>query len=208
MIAVSNISKRYGKTNILKDVSFEASPGECICITGKNGSGKTTLLRILSGAMEADSGEISFYGHVTGAGKKNRKDAFFRKYSGYVPQADPLMEELSVKDNLMLYGAGKWNMDSICSRYDLKDILNKKVSKLSGGMKRRLSLAVVLLKSPPLLILDEPTSALDMYYKKEIGKELEIHKKNGGIIIMVSHDIAEIEASSRVLNLEDGRLCT
>ena len=146
MIEVKHISKHYGKKQILKDISFQVNKGERVVIVGKNGSGKTTLLRIMSGLIKPDIGEIMYCGTAI---KENRK--LFKKYCGYVPQENPLIEELSVKDNLRLWSKDKETCQNIIERFQLQDILKMQVMKLSGGMKRRLSIACSLLSNPEIL---------------------------------------------------------
>ena len=117
------------------------------------------------------------------------------------------MEELTVKDNLLLWkGRDNSVRDMIISQFELKDILSKRVSELSGGMKRRLSIACALLKWPPILLLDEPTTALDLYYKNSIGQWINEYCKMNGIVIMTTHDESEILSADRCLFMEDGKI--
>ena len=116
MIEVRNIKKSYGKRQVLKGVSFTARQGECIGIVGANGCGKSTLLGILAGSLKADFGEISYNGENP---LKNNK--VFNKYIGYVPQENPLMDKLSVKDNLKF-----WYCDS---RRSIKDDMENGILK-------------------------------------------------------------------------------
>lgn len=201
MIEVKHISKHYGKKQILNDLSFQVEKGERVVIVGKNGSGKTTLLRIMSGLIKPDMGEIIYCGKTT---KGNSK--LFRKHCGYVPQENPLMEELSVKDNLRLWSNDKENCQNIIERFQLQDILKMQVMKLSGGMKRRLSIACALLNKPEILILDEPTTALDLFYKDDILMWLKAYQNDGGVVLMTSHDETEILSADRCLVLSAGQL--
>lgn len=189
-ITVSNIRKSYGKQDILNGISFEAQSGQCVCITGRNGCGKTTLLSILSGIDKADSGEVVIEpqgGTI-----------------GYLPQVNPLLENVSVSANLKLWCQDKRNREYLIDRFELKNMLKKKVSQLSGGMKRRLSLACAMAGSPSILIMDEPTAALDIEYKKLIHDEMLKFVQSGGIIIMVSHEKEEIDMSTRCFVMQNG----
>lgn len=202
MIKVSNIKKKYGKRIVLDDISFRADGGECVAVVGRNGCGKTTLMRILAGVMRPDFGQISYF-------NKNplKNSSFFRKYCGYVPQELPLMEELSVKDNLKLWQANKSdNFGRIVKDFKLEEIMKTRVSKLSGGMKRRLSIACAFAQQPLILLMDEPTTALDIYCKEEILKWIDMFLSLNGIVIMTTHDEKEILNCSRCLVMNDGRL--
>lgn len=201
MIEVKHISKNFGKKQILNDINFEVNAGERVVIVGKNGSGKTTLLRIMAGIIKADSGEIKYFHEKA---KSNGKT--FRKYCGYVPQENPLMEELTVSDNLKLWSQNKNVKKNIIERFELQDMLKMQVSKLSGGMKRRLSIACALLTEPKILILDEPTTALDLYFKEDIMHWLEAFQNEGGVVLMTSHDVTEILSADRCLLMSAGQL--
>ena len=201
MIEVQHIAKKYGKKQILSDISCQIMQGERVVIVGKNGSGKTTLLRIMSGIIKADSGEIRYFGESI-----KRKSKVFRKYCGYVPQENPLIEDLSVNDNLLLWSKNKAIREDIIERFQLKDMLKTKVAKLSGGMKRRLSIACALLQKPAILLLDEPTTALDLYYKADILEWLEAYQNEGGVVLMTSHDETEILSADRCLIMSAGQL--
>lgn len=189
-IKVENISKSYGKQKILKNVSFDLEEGTCSCITGRNGCGKTTLLSILMGVEKADSGRVLWPA---------------RNYSiGYLPQINPLMEDMSVLDNLKLWADNKEYMQDALIRFELSEIKGKRVSKLSGGMKRRLAIACALVNKPRLLVMDEPTAALDIVYKKIIHDEMIRFMNEGGTIVMVTHEKEEIDMCHKVMVLENG----
>ena len=159
-------------------------------------------MQILAGAIQPDAGEISFFG-------KNplQKRTYFRKYVGYVPQEPPLIEELTVKDNLKLWGV--WQSEHrelLLSSFELEELLKTEVRKLSGGMKRRLSIACALAHWPPILLLDEPTTALDLYYKDNIQQWLMQYRSMNGIVLLTSHDENEILSCDRCLIMKQGKL--
>lgn len=202
MLEVSHIRKTYGKKVILEDISLKANCGECIAIVGRNGCGKTTLMQILAGALKPDAGEIRFFGN-----NPLKKSKFFPEYVGYVPQDPPLLEELSVKDNLKLWGVLKSEyFSTINSMFSLDEIMNMKVEKLSGGMKRRLGIACAIATLPSILLLDEPTTALDLYYKESIQKWLQQYREMKGIILLTSHDEKEILSCDRCMVMHQGNL--
>lgn len=200
-VEVSAVSRHYRKKQVLREISFDVESGESVVIVGKNGCGKSTLLQIMAGAQKADSGSITYFGNKVGRGKSSRK------YYGYVPQENPLFEELSVKDNLKFWGAGKKeNFDSVIEQFQLEEMLHIKVEKLSGGMKRRLAIACAFVELPPVLLLDEPTAALDIYYKESILEWLSKYKQMNGTIIMTSHEEQEIVFADRCLLMDNGQM--
>lgn len=191
-ITIDNIYKKYGKLQVLNGIRVTVKEGECTGFTGRNGCGKTTLLSILTGVEKADEGRIVFPE---------------RNYSiGYLPQVNPLLEDMSVLDNLKLWADNKSQIDKICDRYELNSIRKRKVSKLSGGMKRRLAIACALINEPKLLVMDEPTAALDIFYKKVIHDEMRDYLRRGGTIIMVTHEKEEIEMCNACYMMENGVL--
>jgi len=204
-IEIKNIAKKYRKKTVLKDVNFEAFSGQCIGILGSNGSAKSTLLSILAGIQSADNGAFLY----------EKKDLF--RYSaqraelvGYVPQGTPLIEELTAYDNLLLWydkTTLKQELESgVLKLLGINDFLKTTVSKMSGGMKKRLSIGCSIAKRPPILLLDEPMAALDIVCKKEIADYLQSYKEKGGIIILVTHDLLELELCDISYILKDGVL--
>lgn len=202
MIEVSGISRKYGKKIVLKDISFQAFSGETVVIVGKNGCGKTTLMQILAGIVKPDQGRISYFGQ-----EPLKKQKWFHTYCGYVPQENPLMEELTVQDNLKLWGVHRCGQyEQILDSFQLRELLKVEAGKLSGGMKRRLAIACALAAWPPVLLLDEPTTALDIYYKQSIEKWLEDYNRRNGIVIMTTHEEREILNADRCLVMHEGML--
>lgn len=186
----------------MTDIGFRAECGERITIVGKNGCGKSTLLQIMAGALKADGGSIRYFGKDI-----CKNPGAVRRYCGYVPQDNPLLEELSVKDNLYLWAKDKGDgYENVIRQFGLKEILNMPVEKLSGGMKRRLSIACALLHLPSVLLLDEPTTALDLFYKDSIQRWMNQYRNMNGIIVMTTHDEMEILSADRCLVMREGRV--
>ena len=202
MLKVEHITKKYGKRPILRDISFCIEPGQRVAIVGRNGCGKTTLMQILSGAMKPQSGSIDFFGK-----DPLKKHSVFKDYIGYVPQDPPLLPELTVKDNLKLWSVDKCkNYEYILDRFDLRDLMKTEVRKLSGGMKKRLAIACAIATWPPILLLDEPTTALDLYYKESIQQWLSEFNNLNGIVLLSTHEEAEIVSCDRCLFMKNGVL--
>ena len=204
MIEVKNISKRYRNT-VLDDISFTAEKGQCIGIIGANGCGKTTLLSIMAGVNKAQSGKIYYNNELA-----DRKSVF-KKYIAYVPQENPLIDELTTKDNLLLWLGSNRKIKDGFENGVLKDLgidefLNKLVNELSGGMKRRLSIGISLSNNAPIMLLDEPGSALDIYGKQEVNSYISNYVKNGGTVVMSTHDRDEIDLCTKLYKIEDGIL--
>lgn len=204
MIEVKNISKRYRNT-VLDDISFTAEKGQCIGIIGANGCGKTTLLSIMAGVNKAQSGKIYYNNELA-----DRKSVF-KKYIAYVPQENPLIDELTTKDNLLLWlGSNRKIKDGfengVLKELGIDEFLNKQVNELSGGMKRRLSIGISLSNNAPIMLLDEPGSALDIYGKQEVNSYISNYVKNGGTVVMSTHDRDEIDLCTKLYKIEDGIL--
>lgn len=206
MIIVDNIRKKY-KNVVLQDVSFSIEKGQCVGILGANGCGKSTLLSIMAGTKKSDGGRILYDG-IDISKDKN----IFTNYIGYVPQDNPLIEELSVNDNLKLWYSNskkdlkKDFLEGVPAMLGLNEVKKTVVGKLSGGMKRRVSIAQALANDPPILILDELSAALDLVCKKEILKYLTYYLNNNGTIIMTTHEEDEIALCNRLLIMKEGKL--
>lgn len=207
MIKISSVCKKYGKHTILNNINIDIKQGDCIGIIGANGSGKTTLLSIIAGFLKPDSGSISIDDKTLAFSS----DAL-RGYISYVPQENPLMEELSVLDNLRLWYTGaSLNMEEeldhgILNMLGINTFLNKRVSHLSGGMKKRLSIGIALADNPSLLIMDEPSAALDLECKKQIRSYMRTFTRNGGSILLVSHDEPELSICNKLFLLKNSSL--
>ena len=202
-IQIRNIRKKYGKNEVLKGVSFFARPGECVGILGGNGSGKSTLFSVLAGVNKSDGG--SFF-----CGEKDllQNPGLLSRMVSYIPQKDPLMPELTARDHLSLWYE-KEDLEreleqGLLSLLGIGDFLKIPVSKMSGGMKKRLSIGCAAGKRSPILILDEPDSGLDLPCKECIRLYLEKHMAAGGIVLLATHDLRQIEFCQRLYLLKKG----
>lgn len=200
-----NICKTYGKKKVLSNLSFVAEKGKCTGFIGANGCGKSTLFRILAGVEKADGGTISLWGKEI-----RRPDKELAEYVGYLPQENALMEELTVKDNLTLYSAlcrkkvSSDYLEELYERFAVREFEKEKVSRLSGGMKKRVSIVCALLHQPEILLMDEPSAALDLVFKEELKSYIKEFTEKGGSVLISSHDQGEVEQCHRLYAIRRG----
>ncbi|MFA4646272.1 ABC transporter ATP-binding protein [Pyrococcus kukulkanii] len=200
-IEVANLVKRYGDFEALKGVTLRIKENEIFALLGPNGAGKTTLLRIIAEGLSYDSGEVKVFG------RKLSREAL--RFIGYVPQEDILYNLLTVEENLQFYAdlfdAPAERIDDLIERFSLPR--KKKVRELSGGFRKRLSIAVTLLHDPRIIILDEPSTGLDVPSRRELWRIIRELKEEGKTIILATHYMEEAEAlSDRVAIMNEGRV--
>ena len=206
MIEIENLISAYGRKKVLQGVTFSGERGECIGIIGPNGCGKSTLLSAMAGVLRPLSGTIRYYGKDA---LQNR--VVFQKMTGYVPQENPLMPELSVYDNLRLWYPDKAELEKELEQGFLQilgipEFVGKTVSKLSGGMKKRVSIGIALSGMPPVLILDEPSAALDLVCKEDIKRYLQIYLERKGTVVITTHEESELSLCNSLYVMKDGKL--
>ena len=208
MIEIKDVTKSYGRHKVLQNVSFEIMEGELFGLLGPNGAGKSTLIDILTGIQSMDTGDI----FINGKSIKTDK-VEIRKHLGLVPQDIALLEELNAVDNLEYFGglyglAGvelKSQIEKLLEVAGLTDKKKEKVKNYSGGMKRRLNIAVAMLHNPSILILDEPTVGVDAQSRQHIFDYIQSLAEQGTTILYTSHYMEEIEAlCKRVFILDLG----
>jgi len=206
----SHLHKRYGTTTVVDDLSFEIAPGECLGVIGPNGAGKTTTIRMCLGLTTPDGGTIEALG-----GLSMPEDArAIKAQLGVVSQFDTLDPDFSCAENLMVY-ARYFGMRraEIAPRIPqllefaaLSHKADVKPGELSGGMRRRLSLARALVNDPKLLMLDEPTTGLDPQARHLMWERLQVLLQQGKSILLTTHFMDEAERlCSRLLVLDHGR---
>lgn len=204
-IEINGIRKKYGSKQVLKDISLTVESGKCIGILGGNGCGKSTLLSILASVQSADGGSFLYDGKDLFKYPKQRAALV-----AYVPQGTPLIEELTAKDNLSLWYSKKDMLyqleNGVLKMLGIDAFLKTQVSKMSGGMKKRLAIGCAIAKRPPILILDEPMAALDIACKQKISEYIKKHKQDGGIVLIATHDVIELELCDEWYIIKDGVL--
>ena len=190
MIIVKNVTKKFGPKVALEEISFEVKKGEIFGFLGPSGSGKTTMIKILTGQLNADSGQTELLGKVSE--KLTPADL---EQIGLVSDTSGFYEKLSLYKNLQayakLYGKPNARVDEVLKQVDLYDSKNLAAEKLSTGMKQRMFLARALINKPQVLFLDEPTSGLDPTTSKKIHELLLDLKKAGTTIFLTTHDMNE-----------------
>ena len=190
MILVKNVTKKFGQKVALEEISFEVNKGEIFGFLGPSGSGKTTMIKILTGQLNADSGQTELLGKVSE--KLTPADL---EQIGLVSDTSGFYEKLSLYKNLQayakLYGKPNARVDEVLKQVDLYDSKNLAAEKLSTGMKQRMFLARALINKPQVLFLDEPTSGLDPTTSKKIHELLLELKEAGTTIFLTTHDMNE-----------------
>ena len=209
LFACQHLVKRYGTATVVDDLSFEIAPGECLGVIGPNGAGKTTTIRMCVGLTAPDAGS------VTAFGLQMPRDALaIKQQLGVVSQMDTLDPDFSCAENLLVYGryfglSAAEIAPRIPQLLDFAALGHKadaKPSELSGGMKRRLSLARALVNNPRLLLLDEPTTGLDPQARHLMWQRLQALLQQGKSILLTTHFMDEAERlCSRLLVLDHGK---
>jgi nodulation ATP-binding protein I len=205
LIKIEKLSKSFGEQKVLDKIDFNLESGEIVGLIGPSGSGKSTLIKTMLGMEKADEGEALILDY-----KMPKREILSN--IGYMAQSDALYEMLTGYENLEFFGKMKGvpsdklkkEIEYIAEIVDLTDDLKKLVSNYSGGMKRRLSLAIALIGSPELLILDEPTVGIDPSLRKNIWKELFKQRDNGVGILVTTHVMDEAELTDKVGLLLNG----
>ncbi|MDP5273298.1 ABC transporter ATP-binding protein [Chengkuizengella axinellae] len=206
-IQVQQLTKKFSKRTVLQNISLDIPHAKITGLLGPSGAGKTTLIKLIAGMDTPDRGKI----HVLSTKMPSLNIV---KRLGYMAQSDALYTELTAYDNLdffaQLYGlkgkTKKQRINEVMELVDLTSDLRKKVSKYSGGMKRRLSLAIALVHQPEVLLLDEPTVGIDPVLRQSIWSELELLSKQGTTIIVTTHVMDEAEKCHQLAMLRDGEI--
>ena len=215
LFAVQNLYKHYGDATVVNDVSFAIAPGECLGVIGPNGAGKTTTIRMCLGLTAPDSGNVLFYPEGATEPLHMPRDALAIKAQlGVVTQFDTLDPDFTCAENLRVFGRyfglkGRTMDERVPQLLEFAALTHKadaKPGELSGGMKRRLSLARALVNRPRLLLLDEPTTGLDPQARHLMWERLQLLLQQGTSILLTTHFMDEAERlCSRLLVLDHGK---
>ncbi len=205
IIEIRNLSKKIGKKQILKDVSFSVDKGETVGLLGRNGAGKTSILKCITGLWIYDDGDIFVCG-------KNVKKSDNRSEIAALIGYPSLFPNMTLQENIDYFGTLSLKEYVVRAKeltdiLNLSDVLNKKVGTYSSGMKQKACLLVALMQNPEILILDEPTSMLDPISGFEIREFIKNVKKSGISILISSHNIAELEGlCERAVVVDNGQI--
>jgi len=210
ILRCDRLAKRFGERQAVDGVSFEIAPGETYGLLGPNGAGKTTTISMVCGILSRDAGEVWIEGQATRPGTPAGKERV-----GYVPQDLAIYPDLSALENLRFFGrlyglrgaelAGR--IDEVLAVVDLADRARDRTEHFSGGMKRRLNIAIGLLHRPRLLILDEPTVGVDPQSRNAILASVEALSAEGMGILYTTHYMEEAERlCDRVGIIDQGRI--
>ena len=206
MLEIRQLCKSYGGRRVLSPVSFVLPPGQCLGLSGKNGSGKSTLLRLIAQIERPDSGDVLWQGRSVLGDRR-----FLRRALGYVPQSAELAQDLTVRQQLVLWQAACEGSGpppgEVLELLGLEPLLTTPIRALSGGMAQRVSIALALLARPQVLLMDEATGGLDRDYVPRLLDWMEKYVSGGGSLVWCSHHPDELERlCGAVLRLENGAL--
>jgi lipooligosaccharide transport system ATP-binding protein len=210
VISAENLVKAYGDFNAVDGISFDVPAGESFGLLGPNGAGKSTTMRMIGGVTQRTAGRLEIMGL-----DPERQGPEVRAHLGVVPQQDNLDEELRVRDNLIVYGRYfglpmaylRQRADELLAFAQLADKATAKVDSLSGGMKRRLTIARSLVNEPKILLLDEPTTGLDPQARHVLWDRLFRLKEQGVTLVLTTHYMDEAEQlCDRLIVVDKGRI--
>ena len=203
IVEVAGVTRRFGATLALDDVSLVVRPGELVGLLGPNGAGKTTLLSLVTGLRKPDSGTVRLFGG-------NPRDPANRVLLGTTPQETGLPPTLTVGE-VVDFIAGHYPdpmpRAEALERFGLADLAGRQTGGLSGGQRRRLAVALALVGRPRLVLLDEPTTGLDVEARHTLWQALRDYHADGATVVVTSHYLEEIEAlAARVVVFGAGRV--
>jgi Cu-processing system ATP-binding protein len=205
MIEIKNISKKFGKLEVLKNVSVSCSSGQCIALIGPNGCGKTTLIKSVLGMVIPDSGSMEF----------NQKSIFgdylYREKIGYMPQIGRYPDTMTIGEIIEMVKKirnSKDNLDEDLFRdFEIEKMLNKQMRTLSGGTTQKISAVLAFMFNPDVLILDEPTAGLDPLAAEVLKEKIIKEKGKGKLILITSHLLSELDdLISEIIFMQDGKI--
>ena len=205
MIDIRHASKKFGKSEVLKDVSLSCEPGQCIALIGPNGCGKTTLIKCILGMVIPTSGDIFF------KQKNIAHDFHYRHDIGYMPQKGRYPDNMTIGQVIDMIKDMRMTKDPIdeqlISDFGLNEILDKKMRTLSGGTTQKVSASLAFLFNPRVLILDEPTAGLDPLAAEILKDKIIAENKKGKLVLITSHLLSELDdLITHVVLMQEGEI--
>ena len=208
MLQVKNITKKFGDFTALDDISFDLKEGELVALLGTNGCGKTTTIKIIVGFQEETRGSIRYNNHVMRQADRSR-------VIGWAPQDDSFFGNLTLNENMIYFGnlnnverkEAKKRASELLKLLKLNHKKDTLAKDLSGGMKRRLNMAIAMMHDPKILILDEPEAGVDPMSRVTLWEVVNEVKKQGTTILLVTHNLIETEhLADRIIIMDAGKV--
>lgn len=205
MIVINNISKKFGKLSVLKNIQLSFNQGECIALVGPNGCGKTTMIKSILSMVIPDSGQILF------DSLDIRNQFKYRKDIGYMPQIGRYPENMNIGQVIetvkLLRGNSMQSDEDLYVQFRIDELKAKKMSTLSGGTWQKVSAVLAFMFNPKVLILDEPTAGLDPLSAELLKEKIIKERNNGKLLLISSHLLADLDdIVSEVVFMEEGQI--
>lgn len=205
MISIQKINKKFGKLQVLNDVSLSFNKGECIALIGPNGCGKTTLIKSILGMVLPDDGAILFNG------KAILGDYLYRENIGYMPQIGRYPDNMTIGQIIeMIKTVRNSNQlldEELLGAFELEKMYDKKMQTLSGGTTQKVSAVLAFLFNPDVLILDEPTAGLDPLASEILKEKIIAEKQKGKLILITSHLLSELDdLITEIIFMQEGKV--
>lgn len=205
MIEIKNISKRFGKLDVLKDVSLSCSKQQCIALIGPNGCGKTTLIKSILGMVLPDGGAIAVNGEPV-LGKYQ-----YRENIGYMPQIGRYPDNMTIAQIIAMIrsirGEREQPDEDLFRAFGMENMLDKQMRTLSGGTTQKVSAVLAFLFNPDVLILDEPTAGLDPLASEILKEKIIREKEKGKLILITSHLLSELDdLITEIVFMQEGEI--
>ncbi len=205
MIAIQHISKRFGKLQVLDDVSLTLQGGQCVALIGPNGSGKTTLIKAILGMVVPQSGTLLFKGEPVGQQWEYRRDIGYMPQIGRYPENMTIGQVLDMMKDIRKVPQAALDRD-LFEAFELDQMLDKRMGTLSGGTRQKVSACLAFMFKPDVLILDEPTAGLDPVATELLKEKILAEKNRDRLIIITSHVLSDLDdLVTEVIYMQDGR---